>query len=205
MSYFICLNKVIYMKNKEKILKILENDGVIAFVTDTVWGLGCLPESELAVKKIYEIKKREAQKPLILMSNEVHHLLNYVAPLPEKACRLIKKYFPGALTLVVKKSKNTPDFMTSNMDTVGIRVPDNEVFRQICEIIPNHVLATTSANLSHQPSAKSYEQAFENMNDLVDLVVKDDGYVCKGLESTVCGVFGDDVKIFRQGAVFIED
>ena len=144
------------IKNEREIIETLEAGGVIAYVTDTVWGLGCLPNNEKAVKKIYDIKKREAQKPLILMSNETYNLLDYVAPLPEKACRLIKKYFPGALTLVVKKSKNTPDFITSNMDTVGIRVPDNEVFKRICEIIPGHVLATTSANLSHQPSAKSY-------------------------------------------------
>lgn len=191
------------IKNEKEIVEILENGGVIAYVTDTVWGLGCLPENEKAVKKIYDIKKREAQKPLILMSDEIHNLLNYVEPLPKTACKLIKKYFPGALTLVVKKSVNTPDFVTSNMDTVGIRVPDNEVFKRICQIVPGHVLATTSANLSHQPSAKSYEQACDNMKDLADLIIEDYGYKCKGLESTVCGVFEDDLKIFRQGEINI--
>lgn len=187
-----------------KIKKVLENDGVIAFVTDTVWGLGCLPKSEKAVKKIYEIKKREAQKPLILMSNETYHLFEYVKPIPEIGCRLIKKYFPGALTLVTEKSSKTPYYITSNMETVGIRVPDNEVFKEICEIAPNHVLATTSANLSHQPSAKTYEQALENMKDLADLVIPDYGYFAKGLESTVVGVLGNDLKIFRQGAITVE-
>ena len=137
------------------------------------------------------------------MSNEVYNLLDYVEPMPKIACKLVRKYFPGALTLVVKKSKNTPDYITSGMDTVGIRVPDNEVFKRICEIIPGHVLATTSANLSHQPSAKSYEQAFENMNGLADFVIDDYGFKCKGLESTVCGVFGDDLKVFRQGEIYI--
>ena len=191
------------LRNEKEIIETLKNGGVITYVTDTVWGLGCLPDNEDAVKKIYEIKKREMQKPLILMSNEVYNLLDYVEPLPKLACKLIKKYFPGALTLVVKKSKNTPDFITSGMGTVGIRVPDNEVFKRICEIIPGHVLATTSANLSHQPSAKSYEQAFENMNGLSDIVIEDYGCKCKGLESTVCGVFGDDLKIFRQGEIYI--
>ena len=96
------------LENKEQIKEVLENDGVIAYVTDTVWGLGCLPTSEKAVKKIYEIKKREAQKPLILMSNETYNLLEYVKPIPKIGCRLIKKYFPGALTLVVEKSDKTP-------------------------------------------------------------------------------------------------
>jgi L-threonylcarbamoyladenylate synthase len=189
------------LKNEKEIIDVLNNGGVIAYVTDTVWGLGCLPDNERAVKKIYEIKKREAQKPLILMSNEVYNLLEYVKPLPKAAHQLIKKYFPGALTLVVEKSEKTPDYITSSMPTVGIRVPDNEVFKRICEIIPGHVLATTSANLSHQPSAKSYEQAYENMHNLADLVIEDYGYTCKGLESTVCGVLGDDIKIFRQGAI----
>ncbi|MFR1671999.1 MAG: L-threonylcarbamoyladenylate synthase [Candidatus Gastranaerophilaceae bacterium] len=192
------------IKNREEIKQVLENGGVIAYVTDTVWGLGCLPTSEKAVKKIYDIKKREAQKPLILMSNETYNLLDYVKPIPKIGCRLIKKYFPGALTLVVKKSDKTPDYITSNMDTVGIRVPDNEVFKEICEIASGHVLATTSANLSHQPSAKTYEQAYENMNGLADLIIKDYGHTCKGLESTVAGVFSEDIKIFRQGAITIE-
>lgn len=193
------------LKNKEEIKRILENDGVIAFVTDTVWGLGCLPSSEKAVKKIYEIKKREAQKPLILMSNETYNLLSYVQIIPKTGQQLVKKYFPGALTLVVKKNpETTPDYVTSGMDTVGIRVPDNEIFKEICEIAPNHVLATTSANLSHQPSAKTYEQAKENMEGLADLVIDDYGCFCKGLESTVAGVFDDEMKIFRQGAIKIE-
>ena len=189
------------IQNAEEIKNILDNNGVIAFVTDTVWGLGCLPDSEKAVKKIYEIKKREAQKPLILMSNEVYHLLEYVKPIPEIGCRLIKKHFPGALTVVTEKSTQTPDYIASNMSTVGIRVPDNEVFKEICEIASGHVLATTSANLSHQPSAKTYEQALENMSGLADLVISDYGYTCKGLESTVVGVMGNELRIFRQGAV----
>ena len=192
------------IENEEKIVKVLKNGGVIAYVTDTVWGLGCLPDNEKAVKKIYEIKKREAQKPLILMSNEVYNLLEYVEPLSKTASILIKKYFPGALTLVLNKTDKTPDYITSGMQTVGIRVPDNEVFKRICEIIPNHVLATTSANLSHQPSAKSYEQALSNMEGLADMVIPDYEHICKGLESTVCGVFGDEIKIFRQGAISID-
>lgn len=192
------------LKNKDEIINVLTNGGVIAYVTDSVWGLGCLPNNESAVKKIYEIKKREAQKPLILMSNEIYPLLDYVKPIPKIGQILIKKYFPGALTIVTDKSENTPDYITSSMPTVGIRVPDNEVFREICEIIPGHVLATTSANLSHQPSAKTYEQALENMSGLADLIIEDYGYVAKGLESTVVGVMNNELRIFRQGAIHLD-
>lgn len=193
------------LKNKDEIINVLTNGGVIAYVTDTVWGLGCLPNNESAVKKIYEIKKREPQKPLILMSNEIYHLLDYVKPIPKIGQILIKKYFPGALTIVTDKSENTPDYITSSMPTVGIRIPDNEVFREICEIIPGHVLATTSANLSHQPSAKTYEQALENMSGLADLIIEDYGVTAKGLESTVVGVMNDELRIFRQGAIRLDN
>lgn len=192
------------LKNRDEIINVLTNGGVIAYVTDTVWGLGCLPNNESAVKKIYEIKKREAQKPLILMSNDIYPLLDYVKPISKIGQVLIKKYFPGALTIVTDKSENTPDYITSSMPTVGIRVPDNEVFREICEIIPGHVLATTSANLSHQPSAKTYEQALENMSGLADLIIEDYGYVAKGLESTVVGVMNNELRIFRQGAIHLD-
>lgn len=192
------------LKNKDEIINVLTNGGVIAYVTDTVWGLGCLPNNESAVKKIYEIKKREAQKPLILMSNDIYPLLDYVKPISKIGQILIKKYFPGALTIVTDKSENTPDYITSSMPTVGIRVPDNEVFREICEIIPGHVLATTSANLSHQSSAKTYEQALENMSGLADLIIEDYGYAAKGLESTVVGVMNNELRIFRQGVIHLD-
>lgn len=188
---------------KQKINDILNNDGGIVFVTDTVWGLGCLPKSEKGVKKIYEIKKREAQKPLILMSNDVDNLKPYVKEINKTAQNLIEKHFPGALTLVLEKSEKTPDYITSGFNTVGIRVPDNAVFKEVCECISGHVLATTSANLSHEPSAKTYEQAVENMQGKVDLIIEEFGHGAKGLESTVLLVLGEETKILRQGATLV--
>lgn len=188
---------------KNQINETLTAGGVIAFVTDTVWGLGCLPESEKGAKKIYEIKKREAQKPLILMSNSVENLKPYVKEINDTAQNLIDKHFPGALTLVLEKSEKTSDYLTSGFDTVGIRVPDNSIFREICESIEGHVLATTSANLSHEPSAKTYEQAIENMQGKADLIIEDFGQQAKGLESTVVLINGNEVKILRQGATLV--
>lgn len=190
-------------KTKSELKQTISNSGVIAYVTDTVWGLGCNPDDEKAVKKIYEIKKREPQKPLILMSCDMKYLLPYVQEIPKKAQQLIDKYFPGALTIILKKSDKTKNFITSNFDTVGIRIPNNAVFKEICETIDGHVLATTSANLSHEPSAKSYAQALENMGKKADMVLEDYGQTCEGLESTVVLVQGDDVKVLRQGAIVL--
>lgn len=192
-----------YLKEelKTKIKMTLDNGGVIAYVTDTVWGLGALPTSEQGIKKIYDIKKREAVKPLILMSNEFENLKPYVKEFNPKAIELIENHFPGALTLVLEKSDMTPDYITSGFNTVGVRVPDNEVFKEICECITGHVLATTSANLSHEPSAKTYEQAIANMQGKADLIIEDFGQCAKGIESTVALILGDEVKILRQGAI----
>ena len=189
---------------RKKIKEILENDGVVAFVTDTVWGIGCLPNSEKAVQKIYEIKHRDGNKPLILMSFDIYPLLKYVKPLPKKAHELIKKHFAGALTLVVPKSDLTPDYITSGFDTVGIRVPDNEVFQEICKCVEGGVLATTSANISSCPPALTYEEAVEYIGASVDYVVKDYGLKAQGTASTVVGVSEDSLNIFRQGDIIID-
>ena len=192
------------IENLEKINNILINDGVIAFVTDTVWGLGCLPSSEKAVKKIYEIKHRDGKKPLILMSDEFYNLFDYLKqPIHKEAQKLIKKHFPGALTLVLEKSEKTPDFITSSMPTVGVRIPDNKVFAEICRNIEGRVLATTSANISGEPPALTYDEAVKYIGDKVDLVVRDYGYSAAGRASTVAGFNDNGVVIYRQGDVEI--
>ena len=190
--------------NFKHIDNILKNDGVIAFVTDTVWGLGCLPSSEKAVRKIYEIKNREAKKPLILMSNETYNLFEYVKqPIEKEAQKLIKKHFPGALTLVLEKSENTPDYITSGFSTVGIRIPDNKTFAQICANIEGHVLATTSANISGEPPALTYKEALNYIGDKVDLVIESFGEEAQGRASTVAGFKDGEVVIYRQGEIEI--
>lgn len=186
----------------DKINNTLINGGVIAYVTDTVWGLGCLPNNEKAVKKIYEIKHRDGKKPLILMSDEFYNLLDYLKqPIEKEAQKLIKKYFPGALTLVLEKSKKTPDYITSGLNTVGVRIPDNKVFAEICRNIDGRVLATTSANLSGEDPALTYDEALKYIGDKVDLVIPDYGYTAKGKASTVAGFKEGKTVIFRQGEI----
>ncbi len=182
----------------------LENGGVIAFVTDTVWGLGCLPNNKEAVDKIYEIKGRDRSKPLILMSNSINSLLPYIKLLPPLGIRLAEKYFPGALTIVSEKSEKTPDYITSYKNTVGIRVPNNEFFSKLCSKINGGVLATTSANLSNHPSSKTYEQAVNSIGSMVEVVFEDYGCKCLGLESTVILLTDNNYKILRKGAVVID-
>ncbi len=181
----------------------LHKGGVISFVTDTVWGVGCLPDNEKGVENIYELKNRDRSKPFILMSDSIEHLFPYVKNIQPNACRLIEKYFPGALTLIFEKSDKTPDFVTSFKNTAGIRVPNNPIFKRLCEVVDGHVLATTSANLSHQPPALNYDEAIKFVGAHVDYVFEDYGYHCQGLASTVALAVNDNIKVLRQGEVVI--
>lgn len=187
---------------KELNLK-LKQGAVVSFVTDTVWGVGCLPNCEKGVENIYELKNRDRSKPLILMSNDVKNLFPYVKNISQKAETLIKENFPGALTLIFEKSDKTPDFVTSFRNTVGIRVPNNSVFARLCEVVDGHVLATTSANLSNQPPASNFDEAKDFIGKHVEYVFEDYGQSCKGLASTVALAVDDEIKILRQGEVKI--
>lgn len=180
-----------------KISHILQNSGVIAFPTDTVWGIGCLVEKFDAAQKIYSIKSRENTKPLILLGSKLENLLPYVENLPLVAEKLAKKYFPGAITLVVRKSKQTPDYITSGFNTVGIRVPNHPV---LLELLNRHVLATTSANISGQGAVACKQDVITAIN--ADYVLDDYGFPAGGQESTVVAVDEDNnVKMLRKGAI----
>ncbi len=187
----------------KKLNSVLEEGGVIAFVTDTVWGLGCLPNNQKGIEKIYKIKGRDTTKPLILMSNETENLLPYVKNLSDSAKMLINRYFPGALTVITEKSDLTSFSVTSGKKSVGIRVPNNEFFKLLCSKINNHVLATTSANLSNHPSSKSYEEAKNSIGNFVDIIFQDYGYCCKGLESTVVSAIDDNINVIRKGSIIL--
>lgn len=189
----------------EEINKILKNGGVICFVTDTVWGLGCLPDSEKGVKRIYAIKHRDTEKPLILMSNEAQNLYKYVKNIPERGKELINKFFPGALTIVSEKSYLAKDYITSGKQTVGIRVPDNKTFAKLCSVINGNVLATTSANISGEAPAADYKTAVEKLSELADIIFEDEGETAKGIPSTVVSVAGDEIKVLRKGSVNINE
>lgn len=184
--------------------KKLQNGGVIAFVTDTVWGIGCLPNNKQAIEKIYEIKGRDKSKPLILMSNNIENLTPFVKEITNNAQNLIEKYFPGALTVILEKSDKTPLYITANKNTVGIRIPNNEFFTKLCSVIDGGVLATTSANLSNEPSSKTFEETKNSIGNFVDYVFQDYGYFCKGLESTIVLVTEENIKLLRQGAINIQ-
>ncbi len=197
--------KIIPENEIAKASRILSNGGIIAFPTDTVWGIGCVVENSAAVEKIYKIKSREANKPLILLGSKLEYLLPFIEFLPDKAEELINKYLPGPLTLVLKKSNKTPGYITAGFDTVGIRIPDHPVFLELLDkAVKNHVLATTSANVSGKGSVASKDEVIDALGNSVDFVLDDYGFRSEGKESTVASVdINNKIKVLRQGAVII--
>lgn len=188
-------------ENKNIINETLKNGGIVAYVTDTVWGVGCLPNNKKGVDKIYELKHRDTSKPLILMSDKKENLFPYIKNICPKAKEYMGKFFPGALTLVFEKSDLTPNYVTSQKETVGIRVPDNKIFQKLCGIIEGHVLATTSANISGETPAMNYKEAVEKIGKLVDIVIEDEYEQATGEPSTVAMVTEEKTTVFRQGKI----
>ena len=174
---------------------------VLAFKTDTVWGFGADPRDFCAIKKIYEIKKRDIKKPLILMSDKIEPLKKYIKYIPDYAMELIEKYLPGGLTLIFEKSELCPFEITSNSNTIGIRIPKSEDFCALVSKIEGRVLATTSCNISFEPPVKNYKEALEKFSNVATIIKPFNDDENENLPSTVILCNNDTYEVLRLGAV----
>ena len=129
-----------------KIKEILDNDGVIIFPTDTVYGIACNCFSEKAIKKVFDIKKRPENKPINVLSNNLDKIKLVSRNINEKEEFLINKYMPGALTIILDKNEKVSDILTAGLDTIGVRIPKNNISLRIRENV-SYPLETTSANI----------------------------------------------------------
>jgi L-threonylcarbamoyladenylate synthase len=180
-------------------VSILKSGGVIAFPTDTVYGLGCDYRNREAALRIYEIKGRPPKMALPLLLGNARQISEVALDVPEVARRLAAKFWPGALTLVVKKHPSVPDFITAGGDTVAVRLPAHPVPVALARGLGAPIVGT-SANLSGQPSALNAEEACAVLGDRVDMVI-DDGQVPGGKESTIVDVSGERPVVLREGAI----
>jgi len=188
---------------------LLKPDGVIAFATDTVYGLACLPQHPQAIARIYQIKGRDETKPLILMSHDSAELFRFtgeMTPSQQDAFQaLTGQYWPGSLTLVVPKNTNqVPESLTRGMQTVGLRVPDVSALHELFARIPGHVLATTSANRSGQPDCLTADAVLKALGNEIDALLIDDTVVT-GQPSTVVQIHPDASRsVLRQGRLVLD-
>lgn len=192
--------------DKEAIVKageIIRNGGLVAFPTETVYGLGANALDEKAAKSIYIAKGRPSDNPLIVHIADTSELDSLVEYVSDGAKRLMDKFWPGPLTIVFKKSKNIIDAITGGLDTVAIRMPNHDIALELIREarVP---IAAPSANTSGKPSPTIASHVIEDMNGRVDMII-DGGDAGFGVESTVVDVSGEQLMILRPGGITAEE
>jgi len=181
----------------KKAAEIIKSGGVVAFPTETVYGLGSNAYDEQAVKKIFELKGRPQDNPLIVHISKKQDVYIVAREIPEKAKVLIGEFWPGPLTLVLPKNPSIPDIVTAGLDTVAVRMPDHPIALKLIRLsgVP---IAAPSANISGKPSATQPEHIKKYFGEKVFLI---EGKVKIGIESTVLDLTEDVPKILRPGAI----
>lgn len=193
----------IISKDILKAVALLNAEEVVAIPTETVYGLAGNIFSEKAIKAIFEIKKRPFFNPLIVHIPSVDYLNTIVEYVPEKAKLLAEAFWPGPITLVLKKKNNIPNIITAGKDTVAVRVPNHPVTLELLNQL-DFPLAAPSANPFSSISPTTAEHVDTYFKDSIKMVL--DGGACKsGIESTIIGFENDQPIIYRLGSTAIED
>ena len=180
-------------------VSILKKGGIVAFPTDTVYGLGADPLNEQAVDRIYKVKRRHHNLPLPLLLAEKSDLLKVATVVPKIAWQLAERFLPGGLTLVLRKSPWVPGSVTAGGDTIAVRIPNHNIPIALIRGLGSPIVGT-SANLSGKPSPVTAEEVHEQLGDEVDLII-DGGRCPGGTESTVLDVSSEVPALIREGAI----
>ena len=195
--------RIFSKKDIEEAAQILKTGGLVAFPTETVYGLGGNGLDKEAARKIYAAKGRPSDNPLILHVSKMEEVYPLVESVPEKAKRLMESFWPGPLTLILKKSKIVPLESTGGLDTVAIRCPDNALTLELIERAGLPV-AGPSANLSGSPSPTEASHVYHDLSGRIEGIL-DDGAVGIGVESTILDMSTDRPTLLRPGAITLED
>jgi len=182
-------------------LKILQNGGLVAFPTDTVYGVGALAFDGKAVESIYIAKQRPIEKAIPVLIAEAADMEKVGTNIPTIAYQLAARFFPGPLTCLVPKQPHLPESVSAT-ETVGVRVPDHDVARALLRAAGP--MAVTSANISGQPSPSTAQDVFAQLNGRIDLIL-DGGTTPGGVPSTLVDCTGDELKILREGPISLAE
>lgn len=186
----------------EKIKKCISSNELIIYPTDTVYGVGCNLNS-VALAKLYFAKNRPHSSPIIALISKREKLNNIVyINHKELANKLMDNFWPGALTLIFKKKDIIPPIMVANGDTVGVRIPDSQLARDIIECVGG-IMPTTSANISKHATPRNFAELDFEFTKKAKMVVR--GLVKLGIESTIIDLSGNKPKIVRIGALAKEE
>lgn len=189
--------KILKENQLDVLVEILNDGGIIAFPTDTVYGLGCRYDSKEAIDKIKQAKLRDASKPLPMMCASIEEMKK-VAFLSDDALKVAHAFMPGALTMVLKKNKELIlDYITNGLDTIGIRIPDDPFVLGLLQRLGCPMLVT-SANLSNQPSLYQGSDVIACLGPTLDAIVL--GTAPGKVASTLVDM-SEDMKILREGPI----
>lgn len=187
---------------KEDLIKAAEcikNGKLVLFPTETVYGIGANGLNPEAVKNIFIAKGRKQDNPLILHVSSIEMVERIAQNISPIEYKLMEKFFPGPLTIIMQKKDIVPSIVTGSLDTVGIRMPSNKIAHDLIELSETPI-AAPSANISGRPSGTNIEDIFKELNDRVDYII-DGGQTDIGLESTVVRVIDDKIHILRPGKI----
>lgn len=175
-------------------IKVMEGGGTVVYPTDTVYGLGVNIFNELAVKKVFYLKKRHFNKPLSVCVSKIADIYK-IAYLDKGQDSLVRSILPGPYTIIVRKKEHISALLTAGKNKIGIRIPDNKVCQELTRKFP---ITTTSANISGKEVSKSAQEALKQFNDSVDLIL-DAGVSKKGIPSTIIDLTIKPPQILRKG------
>lgn len=183
----------------EEAAQILKNGGLVAFPTETVYGLGAVYNNESALRKIFAVKGRPADNPLIVHIRRLTQLNELTTEISPKAQRLIEEFWPGPLTLIFPKRKEVSAVVSAGLDTVAVRMPSHPVAQSLLKVTDIPV-AAPSANLSGRPSPSRGEHVSQDLAGKIEAII-DAGPCSKGIESTVLSLIHQTPVILRPGSV----
>ncbi len=187
----------------ERGISILRQGGIVAFPTDTVYGLGACASIPQAMERVYKVKERPRNMPLPLLLADMSQITKVAEPVPPIAWLLIHSFLPGALTIVLHKSNSVPDIIAAGGATIAIRIPSHPIPIALVEGLGTPIVGT-SANLSGRPSLLTADEVYSQLGDKIDLVIAD-GRCPGGKESTIVDVTGQTPVVLREGAISEEE
>jgi len=179
--------------------QLLQKGGVIAYPTETVYGIGCSAFNAEAVNRIYRLKNRDPSKALILIAADIIQISELVETIPEQAEKLIESFWPGPLTLVFKASSRLQEFAFRKSKTIAVRIPDCAICLALLKSC-GFPLVSTSANLSGEPEATTAKEVADTFGDQLDMII-DGGRTPSRAPSTVVDITRTPVRIIREGAI----
>lgn len=191
------------MKVKE-LLSISKNNlygKIVSFPTDTVNGVGALVDDIEGIKKIYHLKHRDPNKPLAILAANIESILPYIEYPSIEVLDMMKKFWPGALTIIFKKNINSNLLIAKNIDTIAFRIPSSKIALSILEHFGP--MATTSVNLSGSKPLNSYQEIYNNFNDEIDYIIEEEE-LKSGISSTIIDATKYPYVIIRQGDIKIK-